>query len=162
MTQATVTDLLAEDLPTRARVPAQAVAAGTLVLTLDGALPVQFLAIGDRIITRAGARTLRDVTVTVLTDARLVRVSARSLSPDSPQEDVILPPDQPIFIRDWRAQALLGDRQGAVMVRKLMDGEHIRPERFDEMRLFSLRFDREEVIYAGGLELICTAEPVFA
>ena len=162
MSDVTLTDLLAEDLPVRLHVPSQALAAGTMVLTLDGALPVQFLAIGDRVITRAGARSLRDVSVTVLTDVRLVRISARALSPDSPQDDVILPPDQPIFVRDWRAQAMLGERQGVVAVRRLMDGEHIRAESFAEMRLFTLRFDREEVIYAGGLELICTPEPVAA
>lgn len=161
MTETHLSNLLDDDQPQRLRPPVQAVSAGTMVLTLDGALPVQFLAIGDRVITRAGARVLRDVRVTVLTDARLVRVSARSLTPDSPQDDVILPPDQPVFIRDWRALAMLGDRQGVVMVRKLMDGEHIRAEQFDEMRMFTLRFDREEVIYAGGLELVCTPEPVF-
>ncbi|WP_132601814.1 hypothetical protein [Rhodovulum adriaticum] len=35
--------------------------AGTIVLTLDGALPVEYLAAGDRIVTRAGARVLRDI-----------------------------------------------------------------------------------------------------
>jgi hypothetical protein len=159
MSDITLTDLLADDLPARVRVPSQAISAGTMVLTLDGALPVQFLAIGDRVITRAGARSLREVTVTVLSDVRLVRISARALTPDSPQDDVILPPDQPIFIRDWRAQAMLGERQGVVPARKLMDGEHIRAESFVEMRLYTLRFDREEVIYAGGLELVCTPEP---
>lgn len=34
---------------------------GTLVLTLDGEVPVQFLCPGDRIITRSGARVLRGV-----------------------------------------------------------------------------------------------------
>lgn len=36
--------------------------AGTIVLTLDGALPVEYLTAGDQIITRAGARLLRAVT----------------------------------------------------------------------------------------------------
>lgn len=34
---------------------------GTIVLTLDGALPVEFLCPGDRIVTRAGMRVLRDI-----------------------------------------------------------------------------------------------------
>jgi hypothetical protein len=162
MSQLSVTDLLALDAPTRVKLPSQALSAGTTVLTLDGALPVQFLAIGDRVITRAGARTLRNIIVTQAEAVRLVRVSARSLTPDSPEDDVILPPDQPVFVRDWRAPALMGQRQGMVPVRKLMDGEHIRAETFAEMRLFTLRFDREEVIYAGGMELVCTPELVFA
>lgn len=162
MSQLSVTDLLALDAPARAKLPAQALSAGTPVLTLDGALPVQFLAIGDRVITRAGARTLRNIDVTFAQDVRLVRVSARALTPDSPQDDVILPPDQPVFVRDWRAPALMGQRHATVPVRKLMDGEHIKPETFAEMRLFTLRFDREEVIYAGGMELVCTPEVAFA
>lgn len=36
-------------------------ALGTIVLTMDGALPVEFLSPGDRIVTRAGARVLRDI-----------------------------------------------------------------------------------------------------
>ncbi len=162
MSQFSVSDLLAIDTAPRVKLPSQALSAGTVVLTLDGALPVQFLSIGDRVITRAGARTLRNIAVTFAEQVRLVRVSARSLTPDSPQDDVILPPDQPVFVRDWRAPALMGLRQGVVPVRKLMDGEHIRAEIFAEMRLFTLRFDREEVIYAGGLELVCTPEIVFA
>jgi hypothetical protein len=34
---------------------------GTVVLTLDGALPVEFLNEGDRIVTRAGMRLLRRI-----------------------------------------------------------------------------------------------------
>lgn len=34
---------------------------GTLVLTADGILPVEYLHAGDRIITRAGMRTLREL-----------------------------------------------------------------------------------------------------
>lgn len=34
---------------------------GTVVLTADGALPVEYLSPGDRIVTRAGMRVLRDI-----------------------------------------------------------------------------------------------------
>lgn len=40
---------------------AAALPLGTIVLTMEGALPVEYLSVGDRIITRAGARTLRDI-----------------------------------------------------------------------------------------------------
>jgi len=41
---------------------ARTLALGTIVYTLDGALPVEYLNAGDRIVTRAGARVLRDLT----------------------------------------------------------------------------------------------------
>ncbi len=40
---------------------AHALCAGTIVFSLDGALPVEFLTPGDRIITRSGARVLRRI-----------------------------------------------------------------------------------------------------
>ncbi|MGV6812438.1 MAG: hypothetical protein ACWA47_09340 [Brevirhabdus sp.] len=40
---------------------ASTLALGTIVYTLDGALPVEYLTAGDRIVTRAGARVLRDL-----------------------------------------------------------------------------------------------------
>ncbi len=39
-----------------------AIAVGTIIYTLDGTLPVEYLAPGDRIITRAGMRVLRAIT----------------------------------------------------------------------------------------------------
>lgn len=41
-------------------------APGTIVYTLDGALPVEYLNAGDRIITRAGARVLRGISAGVV------------------------------------------------------------------------------------------------
>lgn len=43
---------------------------GTIIYTLDGALPVEFLTPGDRIITRAGARELRGVRARVIRGIR--------------------------------------------------------------------------------------------
>ncbi|MEX5729306.1 putative cupin superfamily protein [Rhodovulum iodosum] len=47
--------------PQAQRAEARDLAIGTIVLTMDGALPVEFLSPGDRIVTRAGARVLRDI-----------------------------------------------------------------------------------------------------
>lgn len=45
----------------KAPLPATALPIGTIVLTMEGALPVEYLNAGDRIITRAGMRVLRDI-----------------------------------------------------------------------------------------------------
>ncbi|NHX28065.1 hypothetical protein HA397_29470 [Escherichia coli] len=42
-----------------------AVPCGTLIHTLDGTLPIEYLSPGDQIITRNGARSLRRVSVRV-------------------------------------------------------------------------------------------------
>jgi len=38
-----------------------ALSIGTIVYTLDGALPVEYLGEGDRIVTRSGAKVLREL-----------------------------------------------------------------------------------------------------
>ena len=127
--------------------------AGATVLTLDGDLPVQFLAPGDRVITRSGARTLRAIEVAILTDAPMIRISASALGHDRPVDDMFVAPDQPILIRDWRAKALYGAQTAMVPASQLADGDYIRAELVTEARLFTLYFDADVVIYAGGLEL---------
>lgn len=140
----------------------QGMAAGTRVLTLDGELPVEYLTPGDRILTRSGARVLRDVRVTVLQSARAVRISAETLGIDRPEDDMTVGPDQPVMVRDWRARALCGAPVGVVAATALCDGEFIREERVAELRLFTLHFDAAETVYACGLELGCPAVAVSA
>ncbi|VDC31806.1 hypothetical protein XINFAN_03161 [Pseudogemmobacter humi] len=133
---------------------------GTPVLTLDGELPVQFLALGDRVITRNGARVLKAISVQVLRDAAMIRVSASALGHDRPESDVFLAPSQKVLLRDWRAKALYGSETALVEAARLADGEYIRQETVAELRLFTLHFGRDEVIYAGGLELACESATV--
>ncbi|MEO8244222.1 MAG: Hint domain-containing protein [bacterium] len=135
----------------------QAVVAGTPVLTLEGEMPVEFLQPGDRVLTRAGARRLLQVSVSVVQNARVVKVSHGTLGVDCPAEDVTVSAGQQILVRDWRAKALAGAPQAMIAASKLADGEYIRAETVAEARFFSLSFDDDAVIYAGGLELACPA-----
>lgn len=142
--------------------PRCAMAAGTTVLTLMGAVPVEYLAPGDRVITRAGARTLRAVGIAVVKGARVIRISEGVLAKDRPEADILVSPAQPILIRDWRAKALAGAPQTVVAAEKLSDGEYVRAEVRDEVWMITLGFDQAETIYANGLELICEPAEVIA
>jgi hypothetical protein len=141
---------------------AHGIALGCTILTLDGEIPVEYLAPGDRILTRSGARRLRSVEMTVVRHARVIRIAAGTLGMDRPGADMIVTPDQPILIRDWRARALYGAASAMVPAARLADGEYIRAEVMDEVRFYTLRLDGPEVIYAGGLELACVPETVAA
>jgi hypothetical protein len=121
--------------------------AGTMVRTLEGVLPVEYLTPGDRIVTRNGARRLTSVSVQARKMVDLVRIRASTLGHDRPEQDLLVSPGQPILIRDWRAQAIFGAPVAAVPAARLADGEFV----------FMLRFDEDEVIYAEGLELACPA-----
>jgi hypothetical protein len=137
--------------------PAPGVLAGTMVRTMDGILPVEYLTPGDRIVTRAGARRLTSVSVMVRKRIDLVRIRASTMGHDRPDQDLLVSPDQPVIIRDWRAQALYGVPFAAIPAARLADNEFICLETHRNVRLFTLRFDDDEVIYAEGLELACPA-----
>ena len=135
-------------------------AAGTEVLTLDGALPVEFLNPGDRIITRAGMRVLRRITVQDSAEPMyLVRPGA--LGEDQPGDDTLVPAGQQLLLRDWRAQALFGTNRALVAVERLADGVYI-SQVDTATRCYHLQFDADEVIYAGGMEVaapVAVTEP---
>lgn len=129
--------------------------AGTMVMTLAGDMPVEYLSVGDRIITRSGARVVRAVHSTVLPTAKLIYISASALGVEQPEEDMRVAPDQGIHIRDWRAKALKGVAQAVIAAKDLADGEYIRMETAVGASFYSLEFDAPEVIYANGVEVTC-------
>jgi hypothetical protein len=140
----------------------QGIVAWTVVLTAQGAMPVEFVVTGDRIVTRSGLRVLRAVSVQVLRRAALVRIGADTLGIGHPADDILVPAGQLILIHDWRAQAIFGTERGLVAARRLVDGHWIRAEAKTDVRLFTLEFDAPEVVYAGGLELGCALQTATA
>ncbi|MCU0828527.1 MAG: Hint domain-containing protein [Tabrizicola sp.] len=130
---------------------------GTQVSTLDGFLPVEYLQPGDRIVTRSGARKLKAVSVLRRRAMTLIRIRASVLGHDRPETDVLVAPAQCVMVRDWRARALYRQDVAAIPAERLEDGEFVVRELHSHVRLFTLRFDDDEVIYADGLELACPA-----
>jgi hypothetical protein len=135
----------------------QGLLAGTQVRTLDGVLPVEFLAPGDRIVTRSGSARLVSVSTSRRAIMSLIRITASSLGYDRPESDLFLAPGQRVMIRDWRARVLYGADFAAIPASRLADGEFVLAVTRTDARLFTLRFECEEVIYAEGLELACLA-----
>lgn len=133
---------------------------GTKVLTLDGDIPVDFLELGDRVLTRSGARILKTIEISLVRNARMVRVGASTLGQENPEDDILVPATQMVLVRDWRAMAFGGTKQALIMAARLCDGEFIRGETVELARIYSLGFEDEAVIYAGGMELACDAAPV--
>ncbi len=148
-------DLLGADIDQRGVVVTRigGLLTGTPVMTLLGARPVEMLAAGMRVITRAGTRTVRAVAVDEVATAGMIRVSASVLGTDQPEDDLLLLPEQPVLVRDWRAEAIKGQKQAVIAVGQLVDGEYIRRETVTGQRLYRLEFDGPVVLYAGGLEL---------
>ncbi|MCR8549060.1 Hint domain-containing protein [Salipiger sp. P9] len=134
-----------------------ALVAGTVVLTLDGALPVEYLSPGDRVITRdSGTAVLRGIRRRKA-QAKLVAIRAGTLGSARPDSDAIVPAGQEILVRDWRAKALFGASRALVPAERLADGEFIRVIGTREVELLELQFDAPHILYADGLELASAA-----
>ena len=127
--------------------------AGTRVMTLDGQIAVEFLQPGDRIITRQGVRKLRGLHVIEREAVETVTIRASALGHDRPEEDVTMAADQPILLRDWRAQAIFGADQAVMPVKRLADGEYISTATAETLRTFALVFDTPQIVYVEGCEL---------
>ena len=130
---------------------------GMQVLTLDGALPVEHLVSGDRIVTRrdGSARLTGHVMERVRTHA--VEVRGGALGNMDPDDVLVLPAGQMILLRDWRARIMFGQPQATIAVGALVDHGFIRDLGEVELTLHRLIFERAEVIYAQGLELLSAA-----
>ena len=134
--------------------------AGTPVMTMDGELPVDYLTPGDRILTRSGVRKLTAISVRVDHNVAMVRIGSGTLGHSRPSTETLVPLHQLILIRDWRAQALYDAPQAFVAAGRLCDGNLVWVEIMAEMRVYTLEFDADVVIYAGGLEMACLRETV--
>lgn len=128
---------------------------GTCIMTLKGAIAVDFLRAGDRVITRAGAVTLRAVSSRMEQRIDVVHVREGALGHDRPEGRLCLHAEQPVVVRDWRARALYGSDVAIVPAMRLVDGDFIRVETGVTRRVFTLEFDRAEVVIADGVELAC-------
>jgi hypothetical protein len=126
---------------------------GTMVQTQDGEIPVETLQPGDQIITRTqGFSSVLGIHKT-RSLMHGVTFTAGSLGHTQPGRDLLLPINQQVLIRDWRARAMFGQPQAVVPAFELIDDEFIRDEGLQMLELCTLSFDRPHVIYAGGMEI---------
>ena len=131
--------------------------AGTTVMTLEGEKRVEDLTPGARIITRdCGMSVLRDITVTTAR-IRPIRIKAGSLGHTRPDRDMVVTPGTQIHIRDWRAEALFGKPAATVDAARLVDGEFLAEQDAQTVLVYDLKFDRQHILYADGVEVLSAA-----
>jgi len=152
--QQDLNDRIGADAETRSAVAG--LSAGAIVMSLDGEIPVEHLAAGDKIITRdSGIAILRGLRRTEVRVAP-VCIKAGSLGHTRPGRDMVIGPDTRIHIRDWRARALFGTDVATVKAKRLVDGEFVALGAPCKMVVHELEFERSHIIYADGLEIACS------
>lgn len=143
----------------RGRSLRHALCAGSRVLTGSGERLVELLRPGERIITRdRGMVRIRDIRRGLMTDGTaMVLVPAGALGRGRPERDVLLPADQPVALRDWRARALFGAREARVAAARLVDDAVIRRVPGHQGTIWSIVLESPAVIFVDGLELVTGA-----
>ena len=133
------------------------IVAGTEIMTMDGQLPVDVLAAGDRIITRdTGMAVLREVRVREM-EIKTVDIKAGSLGHNRPDRNMQVARDTLIHIRDWRAEAMFGAPNALIPASQLVDGEFVAHGPSKKTTVFELVFDNQHIVYADGMEIASAA-----
>lgn len=128
---------------------------GAHVMTMDGHLPIEYLLLGDRVITDAGARRLQLITAAPVKGCGVL-IRKGALGPQRPIDDMYLAPQQRIQLLDWNNGALWGSDQTGVPIERLIDGDRIKwPDRVGPPLTYHLDFGEDVVIYVEGLEVPC-------
>jgi hypothetical protein len=135
---------------------------GTPVMTLAGEMPVEHVVAGDRVVTRSGAMRVEGVEGRAAARVAMIRISARALGHDRPDQDLLLPADQTLLVRGWRARMLFDADQAVVPVSRLIDGTHVRKAARADLWLIRLTLPRAAVLQVGGLDIPTQSVPVFA
>lgn len=131
--------------------------AGTLVLTADGEIPIEYINPGDRIVTRTAGMVRVETVHSRLARTRFVVLQPGALGQGRPGHAALLPASQPVLLRDWRAQSVYGRDQIVVAVGDLADGETIRRIGQRTSVLLTLEFPDPQIIYADGVEIAINA-----
>lgn len=136
---------------------------GTLILTQKGAIPVQDLSAGDRVITRDhGIQTIRWIGATTMSAGyaaankrlRPILIRKDALGPDQPAQDMRVSRQHRLLIRDWRAEMLFGEPDGILVPAFALcnDSTIIEERPTEDITYIHMVFDKHEVVYADGLE----------
>lgn len=126
---------------------------GTMLMTLDGEIPVEFVNVGDSVITRDSG-TSKVVHIQRSTRAvHTIAFAAGSLGDTRPERDAVLAGDQMVLIRDWRARAMFNSERALVAARALVDDEFITDLGLQDTTLYQIFCDGPHILYADGLEL---------
>lgn len=134
---------------------------GTMILTAEGEVPVEWLAVGDRVVTRDhGLQPIRWIGRQGVAPSharreagiRPVHISPGAIAPGAPSHDLILSGNHRVLLRDAMAELYFGSAEVLVPAKALIDGNAVLPGRDRGGLVYThLLFERHEIIQAEGL-----------
>jgi len=128
---------------------------GTKIATPEGDVPIEDIAIGDRVLTAdSGTQIVRWIGSKVLNPSRAttpVRIKAGALGNNTPNQDLLVSPAHRMVISGWRAEVLFGESEFLVPAKELVnDSTIVFAHDLDEVEYFHILFDKHEIVTSNG------------
>ena len=132
---------------------------GTLISTAKGAVPVQDLKVGDKVITRdnglqtirwVGAKTMEGRHLLDNQHLRPILIRKGSLGRDLPERDMKVSPNHRMLVANERTSLLFEEREVLVAAKHLIDHKGIQQIDVVGTTYIHMLFDHHEVILADG------------
>lgn len=129
------------------------IVAGTRLFCGDGFIPVEFIGIGDQVITRdSGMARVTEIDRAVV-EAHFIRLKPQALDEQSPMVELLLPQDQTVFVRNWRAKEIFSADRALVKAITLVDGIFVELTEKRKEVVFRMSLSTPQILYAEGVEL---------
>lgn len=127
--------------------------AGTMVLTPEGEKPVEWLRVGDRVMTRdGGAQPIRWIgarDVAGNADFAPIRFAPGAIGNT---RALHVSPQHRILMTGWRAELYCGTSEVLVAAGHLLNGRNVTRAHRAEVSYFHLMFDSHQIIQSDGAE----------
>ena len=127
--------------------------AGTRLQCCDGMIPVEFLDVGDRVISRDVGTVWIEQISPIVVDTHFIRFQSHALHEKSPVVEVLLPHDQLVLVRNWRAREIFWADRALVEAKDLVD--HLLVEMTEKRKdvVFQITFSAPHIVYLEGIEV---------
>ena len=131
---------------------------GTVISTDLGGVPVEFLKVGDLVLTREnGPQVIRWIGSRKMSGAFATRhkpicVNAGALGNGLPKRDLLVSPQHRVLLRDWRAEVMFGASEVLIAAKHLVNDSNIRVTTdLEEFEYFHILFDSHQTIFSEDL-----------
>lgn len=130
---------------------------GTMILTRHGEIPVEKLAVGDRVATRdRGMQTIRWIgkhDFQQATDQRPICIQKNSFAKGVPNRDLYVSPNHRVLIHDYRCSLYFGSNEVLCAAKNLISASTIyQLDRASGFAYYHILFDQHEIITSNNME----------
>jgi hypothetical protein len=135
-------------------------AAGTLIKTQRGEVPVEKLTAGDLVLTLdhgyapiswVGSRQLHAIDLARNPNLRPIRIQSGALGENQPEQDLVVSPQHRVLVRSAVAERMFGSREVLVAAKHLVGilGVQVENE-IKEVSYWHFMFKTHELVFSGG------------